>query len=195
HVHIVTELLAGGDLFDRIRSLRRLSEPSAARLCAALIEALLHCHCRGIAHRDIKPENILLTSLSSDSDIKLIDFGVATSFQRGVPLTDAVGTPEYMAPEVLRQSYGPEADIWSAGVVLYVVLSGAPPFWGSKSKSVVERILKKEVAFRGAKWEGVSEEAKDLVARMLVKDSTKRIGALEILEHPWIQKWKQAPRT
>ncbi|CAI5465117.1 unnamed protein product [Closterium sp. Yama58-4] len=190
NIHIVMELCQGGDLFDRVSSSGRLTEQCAARLCRALVEALLHCHCHGILHRDIKPENILLCDRSENSRIKLVDFGVATFFEPGKRLTEVLGTPEYMAPEVLLQSYGPEADIWSAGVVLYILLCGVPPFWASSRKCVAEAILKGSVSFKSAKWANASEECKELVRRMLTKDPRERITALEILDHPWIRRYQ-----
>lgn len=187
NVHIIMELCKGGDLFDRIKGRGRLAEANAARLCRTLVEALLHCHCNGIIHRDIKPENILLCEPDNDYKIRLVDFGVATFFNHDVPCTEVLGTPEYMAPEVLLQSYGPEADIWSAGVVLYIMMCGVPPFWASSKRSVEEAILKGDVSFKSTKWAIVSEPCKHLIKRMLQKDPKKRISALEILGHPWIQ--------
>lgn len=100
-----------------------------------------------------------------------------------------VGTPEYMAPEVLQedQPYGPKADIWSAGVVLYVALSGIPPFWASSRQTLAESILNKDVSFKSAKWAHASAECKDLITKMLAKDPRHRISATEILSHPWIK--------
>ena len=175
------ELCLGGDLFDRVSQRGRLSEESASKMCRSLVEALLHCHLSGIMHRDIKPENILLCDRACDYDIKLVDFGVATFFDPGERIKEVLGTPEYMAPEVLLQSYGPEADIWSAGVVLYIALCGVPPFWAASRRSVVAAILEKDVSFKSTKWAGISDDCKDLVARMLTKDPHRRITALEIL--------------
>lgn len=127
------EYCKGGDLFDRISKGGVFSEPHGARLCLSLCEALLHCHRQGVMHRDVKPENILLMDGGSDARIKLVDFGIATFFQEGVLLSDSIGTPEYMAPEVWNERYGPEVDVWSAGVVLYIAMSGVPPFWPRRS--------------------------------------------------------------
>lgn len=186
YVHLVMELCRGGDLFDRVKTRGQFSERNAAMVCHSLAEALLHCQSKGIIHRDIKPENILLCDPDSDCKIKLIDFGVATFFERGVPECDRAGTVEYVAPEVLDKSYGPEADIWSAGVVLYILLCGFPPFWASSNAALEAAIRKAHVDFRHPRWAAVSAPAKDVVMRMLTKDPRARITAMEILSHPWI---------
>ncbi|CAI5946547.1 unnamed protein product, partial [Closterium sp. NIES-64] len=154
---------------------------SGARLCAQLVAALLHCHRHGIVHRDVKPENILLTSRQLNSDIKLVDFGIATFFQEGERLKELMGTPQYMAPELIQGEYGPEVDVWSAGVVMYIAMCGVPPFWASSNRSLAEAIRGKEVSFKSAKWAGVPEECKDLIGRMLDKDPKRRITALRYL--------------
>ncbi|CAI7791469.1 unnamed protein product [Closterium sp. NIES-53] len=181
HVHLVMEICKGGELFDRIKLRGQYSERSAALVCQTLVEALLYCHSNGIAHRDVKPENILLIHKDDDTNIKVIDFGVATRFRHGEPLTEFVGTPYYMAPEVLTGSYGPESDIWSAGIVLYIMLCGFPPFWAASNEGIFDAIRRKEVQFKSAKWRTVTEDAKELIRRILVKDPRKRISALELL--------------
>ncbi|CAI5527198.1 unnamed protein product [Closterium sp. Naga37s-1] len=181
HVHLVMEICKGGELFDRIKLRGQYSERSAALVCQTLVEALLYCHSNGIAHRDVKPENILLMHKDDDTNIKVIDFGVATRFRHGEPLTEFVGTPYYMAPEVLTGSYGPESDIWSAGIVLYIMLCGFPPFWAASNEGIFDAIRRKEVQFKSAKWRTVTEDAKELIKRILVKDPRKRISALELL--------------
>ncbi|CAI5485469.1 unnamed protein product [Closterium sp. Naga37s-1] len=193
-IHLVMELCAGGDLFDRIKSQGQIPEPDAALVLKQLLEALLHCRSLGILHRDIKPENILLCSPSENVPIKLIDFGVATVLEEGAMCREMAGTPEYMAPEVLDECYNYEADVWSAGVSLYVMLSGVPPFWESSNRTLEEAIKKKKVVFKYWKWATVSEEAKDLITRMLEKDPLDRITAREVLAHPWIQKHTKAAR-
>ncbi|CAI5471041.1 unnamed protein product [Closterium sp. Yama58-4] len=140
HVHLLMDLCSGGDLFDRISLGGALSEQCAAGVCRQLAEALLHCHRRGVVHRDVKPENILLLGGRGGERgdtkaprIKLVDFGIARFFRDGEKMRDCLGTPEYMAPELLLGSYGPEVDVWSAGVVTYVSICGHPPFWASAS--------------------------------------------------------------
>ncbi|CAI5985502.1 unnamed protein product [Closterium sp. NIES-65] len=187
-IHLIMELCPGGDLFERIKSRAQLSEPEAASIVRQLLEALIHSHSLGILHRDVKPENILLCSPSSCSSIKLIDFGVATVLPEGTLCREAAGTPEYMAPEVYDEKYGFGADVWGAGVSLYVMLSGIPPFWESTNRSLEQAIRIKKVSFKHWKWADVSGEAKELITRMLEKDPSKRITAQEALEHPWIAK-------
>ncbi|CAI7800154.1 unnamed protein product [Closterium sp. NIES-53] len=187
-IHLIMELCPGGDLFEQIKSRAQLSEPEAASIVRQLLEALIHSHSLGILHRDVKPENILLCSPTSCSSIKLIDFGVATVLPEGALCNEAAGTPEYMAPEVYDEKYGFGADVWGAGVSLYVMLSGIPPFWESTNRSLEQAIRSKKVSFKHWKWVDVSAEAKELITRMLEKDPSKRITAQEALEHPWITK-------
>ncbi|GJP41902.1 hypothetical protein CLOM_g1522 [Closterium sp. NIES-68] len=202
-VHLVMELCRGGDLFDRITKLGPYSEPSGAKLCQSLTHVVLHCHLNGIVHRDIKPENILLKNSSDDTNILLADFGAAAFATEGEVIKEVVGTPEYMAPEMWGAvfddsnkllstprehgvEYNSAVDVWSMGVVMYVAMSGVPPFWATVERTVAKAVLTRPVVFRPAKWGGVSEECKELIERMLEKDWRKRITPVEILEHPWI---------
>ncbi|GJP33176.1 hypothetical protein CLOM_g17739 [Closterium sp. NIES-68] len=187
-VHLVMELCEGGELFDRIKAKGKFSEAEGAKVLRTVIGVLQHCHELGVMHRDLKPENILLNSKESDTDLKVIDFGVATFFQRGKPCTDMAGSPYYLAPEVLAEKYGPEADIWSAGVVLYILLCGLPPFWGTTNEAIFEAIKEATLNLVRPPWPSISEEGKDLVRQMLNRNPKKRITIEEILEHPWIVK-------
>ncbi|CAI5525091.1 unnamed protein product [Closterium sp. Naga37s-1] len=187
YVHLIMEMCRGGDLFDRVKLRGQFKETDAAIVCRSLVEALLHCHSNGVIHRDVKPENVLMCDKDVDTKIKLIDFGVATFYKRGVPCTERAGTVEYTAPEVLDKSYGPECDIWSAGVVLYILLCGFPPFWAATNAELEQSVRAAAVDFRHPRWAAVSDGAKDLVKRMLTKDVRRRISALEIFGHPWIR--------
>ncbi|CAI5465113.1 unnamed protein product [Closterium sp. Yama58-4] len=186
-VHIIMEICRGGDLFDRVKAGGRLSERSAAAVTGRLVEALLWCHGKGVVHRDVKLENILLKQRGSDTDIRLTDFGMAAEVRPGEVLTELIGTPYYMAPEVLAGSYGAEADIWSAGVVLYILLCGLPPFYAASNEGIFDAIRSKPVQFKAAKWNGVSSAAKQLISSMLEKNPRDRITGDEVLEHPWIK--------
>ncbi|KVI07406.1 Calcium-binding EF-hand [Cynara cardunculus var. scolymus] len=128
-VHVVMELCAGGELFDRIIQRGHYSERKASELTRTIVGVVETCHSLGVMHRDLKPENFLLVDKKEDSLLKTIDFGLSVFFKPGESFNDVVGSPYYVAPEVLRKRYGPEADVWSAGVIVYILLSGVPPFW------------------------------------------------------------------
>ncbi|CAI7922084.1 unnamed protein product [Closterium sp. NIES-53] len=181
HVHIIMEICRGGDLFDRVKVGGRLSERSAAAITMRLVEALLWCHEKGVVHRDVKLENILLKQRGHDTDIRLTDFGMAAEVHPGEVLTELIGTPYYMAPEVLAGSYGSEADIWSAGVVLYILLCGLPPFYAASNEGIFDAIRSKDVQFKAPKWHGVSGAAKLLISSMLEKNPRERITGEEVL--------------
>ncbi|EYU40050.1 hypothetical protein MIMGU_mgv1a011511mg [Erythranthe guttata] len=133
NVHLVMELCAGGELFDRIIAKGHYSERAAAGLCRQIVTVVHACHSMGVMHRDLKPENFLLLSKDEDSPLKATDFGLSVFFKPGEVFRDLVGSAYYVAPEVLRRHYSAEADIWSAGVILYILLSGVPTFWGGMS--------------------------------------------------------------
>eukprot|EP00249_Psilotum_nudum_P009776 c22148_g2_i1 orf=233-1084(+) len=128
-VHLVMELCAGGELFDRIVSKGHYTERAAANLCRTIVKVVQICHSLGVMHRDLKPENFLFLSKNEDSPLMATDFGLSVFFKPGQVFRDIVGSAYYVAPEVLRRRYGPEADVWSAGIILYILLSGVPPFW------------------------------------------------------------------
>ncbi|GMJ09494.1 calmodulin-domain protein kinase cdpk isoform 2 [Hibiscus trionum] len=186
-VHVVMELCAGGELFDRIVQRGHYSERKAADLARTIVGVVEACHSMGVMHRDLKPENFLFVNEKEDSPLQAIDFGLSIFFKPGEVLSDVVGSPYYVAPEVLRKHYGPEADVWSAGVIVYILLSGVPPFWGETEQEIFEEVLHGELDFTSDPWPDISESAKDLVKKMLVRDVKKRITAHEVLRHPWVQ--------
>ncbi|KAK6938525.1 Protein kinase domain [Dillenia turbinata] len=128
-VHLVMELCSGGDLFDQIVKRGHYSEKQAVKLIKTVVEVVEACHSLGVVHRDLKPENFLFSSPDEDSSLKATDFGLSVFYKPGEALHDVVGSPYYVAPEVLMKHYGPEIDVWSAGIILYILLSGVPPFW------------------------------------------------------------------
>lgn len=186
-VHLVMELCKGGELFDRIIQRGHYTERQAAELTRIIVGVVEACHSLGVMHRDLKPENFLFVSQEEDSLLKTIDFGLSIFFKPGEKFTDVVGSPYYVAPEVLRKHYGPEADVWSAGVIVYILLSGVPPFWGETEQGIFEQVLHGDLDFSPEPWPSISEEAKDLVRKMLVRDPRKRLTAHEVLCHPWVQ--------
>ncbi|KAA8523676.1 hypothetical protein F0562_010099 [Nyssa sinensis] len=186
-VHLVMELCAGGELFDRILAKGHYSESAAASICRAIVNVVHICHFMGVMHRDLKPENFLLSDKSENALLKATDFGLSVFIEEGKVYRDIVGSAYYVAPEVLRRRYGKEIDIWSAGVMLYILLSGVPPFWAETEKGIFDAILKGDIDFESQPWPSISNSAKDLVQKMLTQDPKKRITSAQVLEHPWIK--------
>lgn len=187
YVHILMELCAGGELFHQIEKLGRFSEYEARILFRQLMEVVMYCHDNGIIHRDLKPENILLVSKSSLSPIKLADFGLATYIRPGQRLHGTVGSPFYIAPEVLAGGYNQAADVWSAGVILYILLSGMPPFWGKTKSKIFDAVRAADLQFHPVPWDHISQSAKDLISGMLCLDPSKRLTATDVLAHSWMK--------
>ncbi|CAM8985953.1 unnamed protein product [Rhodiola kirilowii] len=186
-VHLVMELCAGGELFDRIIAQGQYSERAAAAMCRQIVNVVHICHFMGVMHRDLKPENFLLSSTDENAMLKATDFGLSVFIEEGKVYRDVVGSAYYVAPEVLQRSYGKEIDVWSAGVILYILLSGVPPFWGDGETAIFNSILKGELDFESEPWPSISYSAIDLVRKMLTQDPKKRLTAAQVLEHPWIR--------
>ncbi|KAL2903012.1 Calcium-dependent protein kinase 30, partial [Bienertia sinuspersici] len=194
-VHLVMELCEGGELFDRIVARGHYSERAAATVAKTVFQVVKMCHDNGVMHRDLKPENFLFANSKENSPLKAIDFGLSVFFRPGERFTEIVGSPYYMAPEVLRRNYGPEVDVWSAGVILYILLCGVPPFWAETEQGVALAILRGSLDFKREPWPQISDTAKNLVKQMLDPDPKKRLTAQQVLEHPWIQNAKKAPNV
>jgi len=160
-----------------------------------ITSAILHLHEKGICHRDIKPENFMFADKTAESELKLIDFGLSKRFgpnQSGEAGGDfmhsIVGTPYYVAPEVLEGNYGFECDVWSLGIILYILLCGYPPFEGDDNKEIFKRVMTQKVEFDPAEWSEISQEAKDLILLMLIRDPSKRISLQAVRRHSWFEK-------
>ena len=152
------------------------------------LRTMAYVHEQGVVHRDLKPENLLLVADDDDSDIKIADFGLAKRICDLAPNEPPCGTPAYVAPEILRnQSYGPEVDIWSIGVICYVLLAGYPPFYDEDMKKLFRKIKDGKYHFHQEHWADKSEEAIDIIKRMLCVDVKERWNAQQLLSHPWIQ--------
>lgn len=195
HLHLVTELCTGGELFDRIIARGHYSEADAAVLVRKICDAVKHCHDRDICHRDLKPENFLFETPAEDAELKVIDFGLSRmddGLSAGV-MTTRVGTPYYIAPEVLGRHYDKSCDLWSIGVITYILLCGYPPFYGDTDPEIFASVRAGRYDFDSPEWTHVSAEAKDLISRLLLLDPSKRLTADEALRHPWLSGF--APST
>ena len=174
----------GGELFSYITESKIISESFAATVMQQLLSALVHCHEKQIVHRDLKPENLLLREKPLEGHvpvIKVIDFGFSTIIPEDEKLHKVWGSPYYLAPEVLSANYDCKCDIWSAGVILFVLLCGYPPFNGETSKDILAKIRKGIFFFAGESWAVVSQEAKELIIAMLEMDVNKRLSAEKAL--------------
>lgn len=186
HLCLIMELVTGGELFDRIVERGSYTERDASMLMLALMRAVQYLHEKGIAHRDIKPENILYETPSPSATIKLSDFGLSKVLDTKQMMQTCCGTPGYVAPEVLSyKGYGPEVDMWSLGVLLYILLCGFPPFYDENDSALFAQIQSGQYEFISPYWDEISAEAKDLISHLLVVDPKKRYTATQALNHPW----------
>ncbi|KAM7063679.1 serine/threonine-protein kinase DCLK3 [Molossus nigricans] len=188
-IYLIMEYVQGGDLFDAIIEHVKFPERDAARMLTDLCKALVHMHDKSIVHRDLKPENLLVQRNEDKSmTLKLADFGLAKHVVR--PVFTVCGTPTYVAPEILSEKgYGLEVDLWAAGVILYILLCGFPPFRSLErdQDELFSIIQQGHFEFLAPYWDSISEAAKDLVSRLLVVDPKKRYTAHQVLKHPWIE--------
>ncbi|URD94127.1 CDPK-related protein kinase [Musa troglodytarum] len=189
NVYIVMELCEGGELLDRIlRRGGRYTEEDAKEIVVQILSVVAFCHLQGVVHRDLKPEqNFLFTTKDRNAPMKLIDFGLSDFNKPDERLNDIVGSAYYVAPEVLHRSYSTEADIWSIGVITYILLCGSRPFWARTESGIFHAVLRADPNFDDSPWPDVSSESKDFVKRLLNKDYRKRISAAQALTHPWLR--------
>ncbi|KJP89697.1 CAMK/CDPK protein kinase [Plasmodium fragile] len=188
-IYLVMELCTGGELFDRIVKKGPFSEMYTSFIMKQIFSVLNYLHIRNICHRDVKPENFLFFDKSPESLIKVIDFGLASYFSdTNSEMKTKAGTPYYVAPEVLGGCYDYKCDLWSAGVLFYILLCGYPPFYGESDHEILIRVKSGKFNFKGKEWSDVTEEARDLIKRCLTMDPQKRTTASEALKHPWFKK-------
>ena len=194
-LYLIMEECKGGEVFDRIiehiQSKKMYTEKDAANMFIQMISAVEYCHNNGICHRDLKPENLLYLNGGSEIDnpIKVIDFGLSQVISPDRKLKTKVGTAYYVAPEILRGSYTEKCDIWSAGVILYIFLSGSPPFNGPNDSAIYSKIAKMQFDFPEKKWANISNEAKDLIKHMIAPEN-ERYNAKQVINHPWLKNAK-----
>ncbi|XP_047151913.1 CDPK-related kinase 1-like isoform X2 [Vigna umbellata] len=187
NVYIVMELCKGGELLDKILSRGgKYSEEDARIVMIQILSVVAFCHLQGVVHRDLKPENFLYISTDENSTLKVIDFGLSDYVKPDERLNDIVGSAYYVAPEVLHRSYGTEADMWSIGVIAYILLCGSRPFWARTESGIFRAVLKADPSFDEAPWPSLSADAVDFVKRLLNKDYRKRLTAAQALSHPWL---------
>ncbi|KAL0392492.1 UNVERIFIED_CONTAM: Calcium-dependent protein kinase [Sesamum radiatum] len=192
-IYLVMELCEGGELFDRIVARGHYTERAAAQVTKTILEVVKVCHEHGVIHRDLKPENFLYANDSENAPLKAIDFGLSIFFEPGQRFNEIVGSPYYMAPEVLRRNYGPEIDVWSTGVILYILLCGVPPFWAETEEGIAQAIVFGEIDFKRDPWPRISEGAKDLVRGMLEPNPYSRLTVEEVLASEWMQNADKVP--
>jgi len=188
-IYFFMELMEGGELFDKIVEIGNFTESDAIKMTIKLLSALQHLHSLGIAHRDLKPENMLMTDKTSSAECKITDFGLSKFFDaQSQVMQTPCGTPGYIAPEVLRmRGYDKSCDVWSLGVIVYILLCGFPPFYADNDAQLYEKIKRGEFEFLRPYWDPISLEAKDMVRRMLTVDPKKRITCEEAMQHPWLR--------
>jgi calcium/calmodulin-dependent protein kinase I len=191
-IRLVLELCEGGELFERIQQKQFYPENEAKVLVRNLLEAVAFIHSKGIMHRDLKPENILLSSKVSNTDIKISDFGLAKiskDYPRRLPRSHSIcGSDFYLAPEVIKQEeYGREIDIWSVGVVAYVVMSGSLPFFHNVLHKLYRQIVERDLSFPEQAWKTVAKGAQDFILRLLQVRPGDRLTAEQATNHPWLR--------
>ncbi|CAM9360959.1 MAP kinase-activated protein kinase 2-like [Lampetra fluviatilis] len=199
---IVMECMEGGELFNRIqdRGDQAFTEREASEIMRDIGRAIEHLHSINIAHRDVKPENLLYTSRRSDPVLKLTDFGFAKETLSFNSLATPCYTPYYVAPEVLGpEKYDKSCDMWSLGVIMYILLCGFPPFYSNHglaiSPGMKKRIRLGQYEFPSPEWTAVSEEAKQVIRKLLKTDPTERMTIAEFMNHPWINQLMEVPQT
>ncbi|CAA0811083.1 Calcium-dependent protein kinase 28 [Striga hermonthica] len=194
YVYIVMELCEGGELLDRILSKKdsRYTEKDAAIVVRQMLKVAAECHLHGFVHRDMKPENFLFKSPMEDSHLKATDFGLSDFIRPGKKFQDIVGSAYYVAPEVLKRKSGPESDVWSIGVITYILLCGRRPFWDKTEDGIFKEVLRNKPDFRRKPWPGISDSAKDFVKKLLMKDPRARLTAAQALSHPWVREGGEA---
>ncbi|KAJ6247844.1 serine/threonine-protein kinase dclk3 [Anaeramoeba flamelloides] len=186
-IFIVMEYVSGGELFNKLQQVEKFSEHKTAKIIKMILLALQYLHKNKIVHRDLKPENLLYTEENDEIIVKLTDFGLSKILSSRDMMTTACGTPYYVAPEIIkREPYGPSVDIWSTGVIIYVLLTGCAPFYDDSIPKMFDKIKRGAVTFPLPEWDGLSKEVIEFIKRFLTVDVNKRITIEEALEHPWI---------
>jgi len=199
-VFIVTELAAGGELLERIVEQGKFSEEDARSVIHQVLQGVEYLHMRKVVHRDLKLENILLSDKTPQATVKIADFGLARFFADDSELRTICGSPLYVAPEILdigtsSETYTPAVDMWSVGVILFILLSGNSPFENEDEQVLFRRIRSGDYSMDDCLWDYISAGAKDCVRQLLVVDTSERMSVTEALRHPWILGIEDACKT
>ena len=198
--YLIMELCTGGELLSRMTN-NHYKEKEAAKLMEQIVSAVVYCHEKGICHRDLKPQNILFCNESPDSPIKIVDFGISKIYDPSLSslkedfgdaefkkkkMSTKAGTIHYLSPEVIKGSYTEKCDVWSLGVILYILLCGYPPFYGNNETEIIKSISSCKFEFPTSEWKNISESAKNLISSMLCPEK-KRISAKDLLNSKWMK--------
>ena len=190
NIYLIMELCTGGELFDRIventENGVQFTEKQAANIFKQMMSAINYCHKNGIVHRDLKPENLLYLNKDKNSPIKVIDFGMSKRFDSKHFMSEKVGTAYYISPEVLNGKYDEKCDIWSAGVILYIIICGYPCFNGDDDDEIFAAIQKGKINFPSPEWDSISNDAKELIKKMCCSPN-KRLTAEQVLNETWVK--------
>jgi len=193
--YIIMELMEGGELFERIAKQTKFTENDSKQVVRDVCVILHETHQHGIVHRDLKPENLLYKTSGARSALKIADFGLSKLIKFGSKVVaTACGTPGYVAPEVLRrEAYGSSVDMWSVGIIAYVLLCGFPPFYEQSNARLFKKIKSGSYSFPSPYWNHITPAAKKFVTQLLQTDPKKRLTATQVLEHPWIKSCSLKP--
>ena len=183
--YLICEYINGEELFEKITRNKYFREEHAAKYLYQIVSGVNYCHTLGITHRDLKPENILVEEEDGIENIKIIDFGTSAVISPNEKLTKKTGTSFYIAPEVLQGKYNEKCDVWSCGIIMYILLCGGPPFNGGNNNETFQAILEEPLVFKGEIWRYITEDAMKLIKSMLEKKPEKRPSAHEILNSKW----------
>lgn len=185
--YIVTDTVKGVELFDEIKKRGRFKEADAAQIMRQLLSSISYCHKMNIVHRDLKPENILLEGPNKDI-VKVIDFSTSQDLKKNELFHEMIGSPYYVAPEILSCKGCQKSDVWSCGVICYIIICGMPPFNGENELEILKRIKTGKLAFTNPAFDLVSQQCIDFIRTVLNKDPEKRPSATRALDHPWMRK-------
>lgn len=187
NAYIITEHCKGGELLERIKEEGSLSENRVANYIKQIVSAVAYLHSKKIIHRDLKLENVIFLSNDQNSCLKIVEFGSCKHFEKNLRVLERVGNPYFMSPEVIIGNFDNKCDVWSIGVMIYVLLSGSQPFVGTTENEIMQSVLSSELLFEGKKWRKISNEAKNLIRALLNRNSKERPTAKQILDDPWIK--------